>query len=69
MSVPSAPVPDSLGLGGGPGRYAIWLAGQGLAVTLADLSPSLLDLACELIAGGTTGPRNRPGDARDLGRP
>jgi ubiquinone/menaquinone biosynthesis C-methylase UbiE len=34
-----------LDIGGGPGRYSIWLAEQGYAVTLADLSPDLLALA------------------------
>ncbi len=32
-----------LDIGGGPGRYALWLAGLGHQVTLADLSPELLD--------------------------
>ncbi|MEX0683863.1 MAG: methyltransferase domain-containing protein [Dehalococcoidia bacterium] len=35
----------TLDIGGGPGRYAIWLAGLGYRVTLADLSPDLLDTA------------------------
>ena len=39
-----------LDLGGGPGRYAIWLAGLGHRVTLADLSPDLLALAREKAA-------------------
>jgi ubiquinone/menaquinone biosynthesis C-methylase UbiE len=34
-----------LDLGGGPGRYAAWLAEQGHRVVLADLSPELLDIA------------------------
>lgn len=34
-----------LDLGGGPGRYAAWLAARGLRVTLADLSPNLLEIA------------------------
>lgn len=34
-----------LDIGGGPGRYAIWLAGQGHTVTLADLSGELLEIA------------------------
>lgn len=34
-----------LDIGGGPGRYAIWLAEQGYAVTLADLSAELLEIA------------------------
>lgn len=36
-----------LDIGGGPGRYAIWLAEQGYRVTLADLSPDLLAVAKE----------------------
>jgi ubiquinone/menaquinone biosynthesis C-methylase UbiE len=36
-----------LDIGGGPGRYSIWLAEQGYRVTLADLSPELLALAQE----------------------
>ncbi len=39
-----------LDLGGGPGRYTIWLAQRGYAVTLADLSPNLLAIARERIA-------------------
>ena len=34
-----------LDIGGGPGRYAIWLAKRGHHVTLADLSPELLSIA------------------------
>jgi len=34
-----------LDIGGGPGRYSIGLAEQGYRVTLADLSPDLLDVA------------------------
>jgi ubiquinone/menaquinone biosynthesis C-methylase UbiE len=34
-----------LDIGGGPGRYSIWLAGMGYRVTLADLSPDLLEVA------------------------
>jgi ubiquinone/menaquinone biosynthesis C-methylase UbiE len=36
-----------LDIGGGPGRYSIWLAEQGHRVTLADLSPDLLAIARE----------------------
>lgn len=38
-----------LDIGGGPGRYAIWLARQGHRVVLADLSPDLLAIARERI--------------------
>lgn len=42
-----------LDLGGGPGRYTIWLAERGHRVSLADLSPGLLDIARrEVIAAG-----------------
>jgi ubiquinone/menaquinone biosynthesis C-methylase UbiE len=34
-----------LDIGGGPGRYSIWLAQHGYQVVLADLSPNLLDIA------------------------
>ena len=34
-----------LDIGGGPGRYSIWLAQHGYRVVLADLSPNLLDIA------------------------
>lgn len=39
-----------LDIGGGPGRYAIWLAERGYRVVLADLSPNLLDIAKAKIA-------------------
>jgi SAM-dependent methyltransferase len=39
-----------LDLGGGPGRYTIWLAEQGYQVVLADLSPDLLAIARTQIA-------------------
>jgi len=58
-----------LDIGGGPGRYAHWLAARGHRVTLADLSPALLAIARERT------PASRPtleaiveADARDLGR-
>lgn len=38
-----------LDVGGGPGRYTIWLAQRGYTVTLADLSPNLLAIARERI--------------------
>jgi S-adenosylmethionine-dependent methyltransferase len=38
-----------LDLGGGPGRWTIWLAQRGCHVTLADLSPNLLDIARQKI--------------------
>ena len=36
-----------LDIGGGPGRYSRWLRQLGYQVTLADLSPNLLELARE----------------------
>lgn len=42
-----------LDVGGGPGRYTIWLAERGHRVTLADLSPGLLEIAHrEIVAAG-----------------
>lgn len=38
-----------LDLGGGPGRYSIWLAQRNYRVVLADLSPHLLDIAQDKI--------------------
>ena len=61
-----------LDIGGGPGRYAAWLADRGYRVTLADISPELLDIARSRLGGDPV----RPGaideitqaDARDLSR-
>lgn len=39
-----------LDIGGGPGRYSIWLAERGHRVVLADLAPNLLALARDRIA-------------------
>jgi S-adenosylmethionine-dependent methyltransferase len=39
-----------LDIGGGPGRYALWLAGLGHPVALADLSPEFLAMAREHVA-------------------
>jgi len=39
-----------LDLGGGPGRYTIYLVGRGHRVTLADISPVLLDIAKQKVA-------------------
>jgi len=60
-----------LDIGGGPGRYAIWLAARGHRVTLADLSPDLLDIAREQIAEAGVGALVEDiveADARDLAR-
>jgi SAM-dependent methyltransferase len=39
-----------LDIGGGPGRYALWLADRGHRAVLADLSPELLAIAREHVA-------------------
>jgi SAM-dependent methyltransferase len=39
-----------LDIGGGPGRYSLWLADRGHHVTLADLSPALIALAQDKVA-------------------
>jgi SAM-dependent methyltransferase len=44
-----------LDIGGGPGRYALWLAERGHRVVLADLSPELLAIARERVAGSAAG--------------
>jgi S-adenosylmethionine-dependent methyltransferase len=56
-----------LDIGGGPGRYAAWLAGLGLRVSLADLSPDMLELAREFTAGAGL-EEIVQADARDLSR-
>lgn len=70
----AAYLPDGariLDIGGGPGRYALWLAERGHRVTLADLSPGLLGIAREQAA---TTPAGRlieeivEADACDLSR-
>jgi ubiquinone/menaquinone biosynthesis C-methylase UbiE len=56
-----------LDLGGGPGRYAIWLAEHEYRVTLADVSPELLAIARERIdAAGVEVQAIVEADARDL---
>src|SRR4051812_27451465 len=44
-----------LDIGGGPGRYALWLADQGHRVVLADLSPELLAFARARMAASAAG--------------
>jgi SAM-dependent methyltransferase len=44
-----------LDIGGGPGRYALWLAERGYRVVLADLSPALLDIAREQVRQSSVG--------------
>lgn len=60
-----------LDLGGGPGRYTIWLARRGYTVTLADLAPNLLAIAREkIMQAGLTGQVEAvvEADACDLSR-
>jgi SAM-dependent methyltransferase len=61
-----------LDVGGGPGRYAEWLADHGYRVTLADLSPELLDIARARLsarhASGGSIAEITEADARDLSR-
>jgi SAM-dependent methyltransferase len=60
-----------LDIGGGPARYALWLAERGHRVTLADLSPDLLAIARRKIAQSPQGNHVEAivqADARDLGR-
>src|SRR5262245_33948644 len=56
-----------LDVGGGPGRYAIWLAERGHDVVLADLSPKLLAIGRERSRTAGAGLEDvRQADARDL---
>lgn len=52
-------------VGGGPGRYALWLAGLGYRVEHRDLVPLHVRQLSE-DASGLTGLRTAVGDARDL---
>ena len=67
------PASRVLDIGGGPGRYALWLAERGHRVTLADLSPELLAIARERLTAAPPDVRDRVEaivevDAVDLGR-
>lgn len=60
-----------LDIGGGPGRYALWLAERGHRVTLADLVPELLAIARRRVAASPYAARVEDvveADARDLSR-
>lgn len=60
-----------LDIGGGPGRYAIWLAHRGHPVSLADLCPELLSIARTKIGQAkvdTMVEEVVEADARDLSR-
>jgi ubiquinone/menaquinone biosynthesis C-methylase UbiE len=59
-----------LDLGGGPGRYTVYLAKKGHAVTLANLSPDLLDIArqkIEVCGVGSNVETIHTANATDLG--
>ncbi|MHA7986416.1 class I SAM-dependent methyltransferase [Rathayibacter sp. CAU 1779] len=56
-----------LDLGGGPGRYAQFLADEGHKVTLADLSPNMIEIARRRL-GDATLESAVVADARDLSR-
>ena len=65
--LPPAPA-RVLDLGGGPGGWALWLAGRGYRVTLADPSPDLLDIArARFAAAPHSAEAIVEADARDLG--
>jgi ubiquinone/menaquinone biosynthesis C-methylase UbiE len=58
-----------LDIGGGPGRYTIWLAELGFRVVLADLSPELLEIAGRQIGASSAASNVEAvveADARDL---
>ncbi|HVB76738.1 MAG TPA: class I SAM-dependent methyltransferase [Candidatus Nitrosotalea sp.] len=56
-----------LDLGGGPGRWTIWLLRRGHQVVLADISPTMLAIASrELGAAGLRADSVVEADARDL---
>lgn len=63
------PAPAAIAdIGGGPGRYAIWLAGRGYSVHLVDPVPLHVEqarLAARALPGGTLGSAE-VGDAREL---
>lgn len=56
-----------LDIGGGPGRYSRWLRQSGYEVTLADLSPNLLELARQQLGPGVAS-EIVEADVRDLSR-
>jgi len=60
-----------LDVGGGPGRWAIWLAERGFTLTLVDLSPNLIDVARAKVREAAVESRFDEiavGDACDLSR-
>ena len=67
--LPPSPV-RILDIGGGPGRYAIWLAKMGYDVVLADISPELIAIAKTKIVESGLGDKveTTVADACDLSR-
>ncbi|MEZ4735940.1 MAG: class I SAM-dependent methyltransferase [Caldilineaceae bacterium] len=64
--LPSSPA-NVMDIGGGPGRYALWLAGQGHQVTLLDLSAGNLQFAeTQARAAGVQFTATVQGTATDL---
>jgi SAM-dependent methyltransferase len=61
-----APPARVIDVGGGPGVYARWLAGDGYQVHLVDLSPRHIEIAGAELGGGVTA---EVGDARTLAQP
>ena len=55
-----------LDVGGGPGRYALWLAQRGCRVTLADLSQANVDFALTKATEASLALRGLRADARNL---
>jgi 2-polyprenyl-3-methyl-5-hydroxy-6-metoxy-1,4-benzoquinol methylase len=71
MRVLSAHLPAQgkvLDCGGGPGRFAIWLAGKGYQVTLFDLSEGCLEYARAQATVAGVSLRYERGSATDLRR-
>jgi S-adenosylmethionine-dependent methyltransferase len=56
----------ALDIGGGPGRYALWLAEAGCEVTLYDLSPENVRFAREKAAARGLSIQAMAGDAREV---
>ena len=60
------PPASILDVGGGPGRYAVWLANRGYRVTLVDALPLHVAQAMDAAASASQTIRARVGDARHL---
>lgn len=55
-----------LDIGGGPGRYSLWLAEKGCDVTMLDLSPQNVDFAKRKATEGGLALNALAGDARTV---